>query len=187
MNSFVVEDKTLIQIYIEYVINSCQYGSKLFSLNKAESLLKIQKLTPIKDYNVSSEIEKNYKSTDALFRQLQYFTELITNNNLSLKYDLSEIYVYVPKNNKKNVLEMPLLVIGNSLIVEKHENDVDKTSQYIGEYGNLFLSLISDKYSLPLNKTKQRQILEEIKCTPLYFALQRCIHPVKKERRVLMI
>ena len=188
MNPLVVEDKILIQIYIEYVMNISTHASKFFSLNKADTSLKFQKLTCISDYNVSTNLEENYKQVDILFRQFQYFTELLAHHDLSLKYDSSNIHVYLPKN-KKNILEDPLLIIGPSLIHKDNEGEsqTDKNLHSIGQYGNLFLSLLTDKYSLPLNKLKQRQIMEEIKYTPLYFALQRCIHPVKKERKVLMI
>ena len=181
MKSFVVDDESLIQIYIEYVMNLSQYTSKLFSLNNAETKLKFHGLQPITNYVVSSKLEDNYNNVDILFRQFQYFTELLAQHNFSLMFDESEIYVYLTKKND------PIMVIGTSLIISNTTSSSVDFYHSIGQYGNLFLSLIDEKYSLPLNKTKQRQILDVIKCTPLYFALQRCIHPNKKERKILMI
>lgn len=189
MNSFVVEDDALIQIYIEYVMNNSEQTSKLFSLNKAETKLKFHRLQPIKNYMISSSLEENYKMADVLFRQFQYFTELLSHHDYSLSYNISEIFIYQSKNNANNANTIPLIILGSSLITPNTAasgSSVD-FQHCIGQYGNLFLSLINEKNSMPLNKSMQRQILEQIKCTPLYFAIQRCIHPNKKERKVLMI
>ena len=61
MNSFVVEDDALIQIYIEYVMNNSEQTSKLFSLNKAETKLKTGK---------QENRKKKENKKDLLYRQI---------------------------------------------------------------------------------------------------------------------